>query len=110
MVLHSRSACMNPYYLKLHAMNKLCTWDIPCGGLNTFLPLPTLCQLLFFDAENHGLTAFHTKFSKSTHLVLRRIRQKTILLVMASKEHYSKMLCSVQISCGTYWENVNESA
>ena len=35
------------------------------------LPLPTSYQLLFFDAENHGPMAFRTKFSRSTHLVLR---------------------------------------
>ena len=51
--------------------------------------------------------AFHTTFSRSTHLVLRRNvndfashgLQRTLL----------KMLCSVQISSGTYWEYTSES-
>ena len=60
-----------------------------------FLPLPTLNKLLFFDAKNHSSTAFHTKFSRSTHLVLRRkLMSKT----------------SAQISSGsTYWEYTSES-
>ena len=63
-----------------------------------FLPLPTLNKLLFFDAKNHSSTAFHTKFSRSTHLVLRRkLMSKT-------------MLYSAQISSGsTYWEYTSES-
>ena len=66
-------------------------------------------ELLFFEAKNHTSMAFHTTFSRSTHLVLRR-NVKNDFVSHGLQKTLLKMLCGVQISSGMYWENPNESA